>query len=212
MARVTVGIPTGDDADTQRLLGRINRTITDASAHGKVLHSYDFGSKCHGGLQVPVRCIVLGEVGHTAVQHDSRAHPVGLDPQVVRVAQHGGAVAQRPFAGQVLRGGLKRGQLVRDAAGRVGVAEVRQERHLVHLRQHVEPRPGCAVTLGGETQPIHAGIHLEEHPLRHVCLVRCEHVDLFVAVHGVPQVQARTQLQVACIKHPLQQQHRATPA
>ena len=45
-----------------------------------------------------------------------------------------------------------------------------------------------------------------------VGLVRGQPVDLLVAVHHVPQVQARAQLQVARLEAALEQQHRAAPA
>ena len=48
--------------------------------------------------------------------------------------------------------------------------------------------------------------------MRLVRLVRGQPVDLLVAVHGVPQVEARAQLQVARLEHALQQQDRAAPA
>ena len=43
-------------------------------------------------------------------------------------------------------------------------------------------------------------------------LVAAEHVDLFVAVHGVPEIQTRTELQVARLKHTFEQQDRPAPA
>ena len=43
-------------------------------------------------------------------------------------------------------------------------------------------------------------------------LVAGQHVDLLIGVHGVPQAQARTQLQVARGKNAFEQQDRAAPA
>ena len=43
-------------------------------------------------------------------------------------------------------------------------------------------------------------------------LVAAEHVDLLVAVHGMPQAQARAQLQVTRLEHTFEQQDRAAPA
>ena len=48
--------------------------------------------------------------------------------------------------------------------------------------------------------------------MRLVRLVQRQHVDLFVAMHGVPQVQPRAQLQVAGLKGAFEQQDRSTPA
>jgi hypothetical protein len=70
------------------------------------------------------------------------------------------------LARQVARGALEGLQLVRDAAGAVGVAEVRHQRDLVDLRQRVQPRPGGAEALGREAQAVHARVHLQEHAVR----------------------------------------------
>jgi hypothetical protein len=61
-------------------------------------------------------------------------------------------------------------------------------------------------------QPVHARVELEEHMVRRVRLVHGQPVDLLVAVHRVPQPQARAQLQVARLEHALQQQDGAAPA
>jgi hypothetical protein len=174
------------------------------------LHRDELRGQRHGRLQLPVGRVVLGKVGRAAVQHDAGAHPVGA--RLAGVAQHGGTVGDGALARQVARGALEGLELVGDAARAVGVAEVGHERDLVDLRQRVEPGPGGAEALGREAQAVHAGVHLEEHALRLERLVRGEHVDLLVAVHAVPQVQARAQLQVAGVEHALQQQHRAAPA
>ncbi|MDH6592283.1 hypothetical protein M2165_002172 [Variovorax sp. TBS-050B] len=126
--------------------------------------------------------------------------------------QRGGAVGDRTLARQVAGGALEHFELVRNAALAVGVAEVRHERDLVHLRQRVEPRPRRGEALGREAQAVHARIHLEEHALRLECLVRREHVDLLVAVHRVPEVEARAEFEVARLEHAFEQQHRPAPA
>ena len=48
--------------------------------------------------------------------------------------------------------------------------------------------------------------------MRRVGLVRRQHVDLRLVVHGVPQVQARAQLQVARLEAAFEQQDGAAPA
>jgi hypothetical protein len=123
---------------------------------------------------------------------------------------------QRAFAGQAGRGGVERGQRGVDAAAAggvgVGVGEVRHQRDLAHLRQRVQPRPCGAKGLRAKAQAVHAAVELEEHPVRQLSLVRRQPVDLLAAVHRVPEVQARAQLQVARLEHAFEQQHRAAPA
>ena len=48
--------------------------------------------------------------------------------------------------------------------------------------------------------------------MRHLRLVGGQPVDLLVAVHRVPQAQARAQLQVARLEHAFEQQDGAAPA
>ena len=98
-----------------------------------------------------------------------------------------------------------------DAARAVGIREMRHQRDLVDLRQRVQPHPGAAEGVGREAQPVHAAVHLQEHPVRLVRLVLGEPVDLLLAVHHVPQVQARAQLQVARLEHAFEQQDGAAP-
>ena len=47
--------------------------------------------------------------------------------------------------------------------------------------------------------------------MRLVGLVRREHVNLAFAMHRVPEVQARAQLQIALLKHAFEQKYRAAP-
>jgi hypothetical protein len=89
---------------------------------------------------------------------------------------------------------------------------VRHQRDLVDLRQGIQARPRGAEGVGAEAEPVHAAVQLQEHPLRGLGLVRCEPVDLLLAVHGVPQAQARAQLEVACFEAAFEQQHRTAPA
>lgn len=42
--------------------------------------------------------------------------------------------------------------------------------------------------------------------------MRGQHVDLRIAVHGMPEIEARTQFQVARLEHAFQQQDRSAPA
>ena len=94
----------------------------------------------------------------------------------------------------------------------VGIAEMRHQRYLVHLRQRIQPGPGRAEAVRRKAQPVHARIHLQEHAVRLLRLVHGQHVDLLIAVHRVPQVQARAQFQVARLEHAFQQQDGPAPA
>ena len=156
--------------------------------------------------------VVLGKVGRAAVAQDAAAHPVGAHVGGGRMAQDGRAVAQRALARQVA-GGLDKGlDLMADAARAVGVGEVRHQRDLVDLGQRIQPRPGAAQVRCGEAQAVHAAVHLQEDAVRLVRLVRGQPVDLLVAVHDMPEVQPRAQLEVARLEAAFQQQHRAAPA
>jgi len=106
---------------------------------------------------------------------------------VMRMAQHRRAVGDRALAGQVQRGACKGGHCIVDAAFAVGIAEMRHQRYFVDLGQRVEPRPSRAKPFGRKAEPVHARVHLQEHPVRHLRLVRGQHVDLRVAVNGVPK-------------------------
>jgi hypothetical protein len=110
-----------------------------------------------------------------------------------------------------VRDSVKRLERRGDALRAVGVREVRHQRNFIDLRQRVQARPGGAVALGGKPEPVHARVHLEEHAVRQLRLVGGQHVDLLVAMNGVPQAQARTQLEVARIKTALQQQDGPAP-
>ena len=164
---------------------------------------------------------MLGIVGCAAVAGDAGAHPVGNqgsagDGAAARVsghmAQSRGTVADATFTRQVLRGRVEHRALGRYAAGPVGIAEMRHERYFFHLRQGIQTRPRGAVTRRREPEAVHARVHLEENPLGQMGLVRRQHVDLLVAMHRVPQTQARTQLQVARLEHAFEQQDGTAPA
>mmetsp|Transcript_16038 Transcript_16038/g.30226 ORF Transcript_16038/g.30226 Transcript_16038/m.30226 type:complete len:250 (+) Transcript_16038:151-900(+) len=160
-----------------------------------------------------MRGVVLGEVRHAAVHHDAGAHPVMGGAG--RVAQRGGAVRDAALAGQAVGGGLVGGELVGDAvlaeAQRVGVGEVRHQPDLVDLGQGLQPGIGRAEGGRPEAEPVHARVQLQEHPVRLVGLVHGQPVDLLLAMHRVPELEPRAQLQVARLEHALQQQDGAAP-
>ena len=60
-------------------------------------------------------------------------------------------------------------------------------------------------------ETVHAGVHFEENPVRLLRLMGGQHVNLLGAMNGVPQPEARAQLEVACFKAAFQQQNRAAP-
>ena len=128
------------------------------------------------------------------------------------MTQHGGTVGDGAFAGQVFGRALEQLECFADTARAVGIAEMRHERDLVDLRQRVETGPGGAETFGRKPQPVHATVHLEEDALRHVGLVRGQHVDLRIAMHRMPEVETRTEFEVACLEHAFEQQDRPPPA
>jgi hypothetical protein len=69
-----------------------------------------------------------------------------------------------------------------------------------------------AQALGRKPEAVHARVHLEEHAVRHLRLVGGQHVDLLVAMHCVPQAQARAQLQVPRLEHAFEQKDGPAPA
>jgi small-conductance mechanosensitive channel len=212
VAGVAVGIAAGDDADAHRRLGHKAAAVAHAVAALQMLGGDQFRAQRHRRLQGPVGDGVLGKIRRAAVEQQAGAHPVAGQAAARRhVPQQRGTVAQRALAGQVARGLLERHHLVGDAARAVGVGEVRHQRDLVDLRQRVQPRPGAAECGRCEAQPVHAAVHLEEHAVRLVRLVAGQPIDLLLAVHRVPQVQARAQLQVARLEHAFQQQDGPAP-
>ena len=133
---------------------------------------------------------MFGVVGRGPIEHDAGADPVGTQAglKATHVAQDGCTVAQSALTRQVLRDALKDGELLRNACITIRIAEVSEQRDFFHLGQHVEPRPGGAKLRGGKPQAVHAAVEFEEDAVRHMGLVRGQHIDLRIAVHGVPQV------------------------
>ena len=187
MARIAVRIATGQHTDAQRLGRRECRAISDASARLYCLYSYYFGSKRERRLQAPVGCRVGREIRCAAVYRNAGADPVVHQPGV---AQAGRAVAEGSFTREVLRHRRECRHLRVDAFGAIRIAEVRHQRDLIHLGQRIQTGPGGTQALRAEAQPVHAGIHLEEHPVRQLGLVRRQHIDLVLAMNHVPQAQA----------------------
>ncbi len=155
--------------------------------------------------------IVLGVVGRGAVEHHAWANPIAPDFRIVGVSQGRGAVAQAALAAEIGRVVVKDLGLVGDAPWTVGIGKMRDERDLVDLGQGAQAQPGIAKGLWRETQAVHARVHLEENALGPLGFVLRQPVDLLFAVHHVPQVQARTPLQVACVEHAFEQQDGAAP-
>ena len=130
-----------------------------------------------------------------------------------RVAQRGGAVGQRALARQVARGARRTPRTwwamprAPSASLKCVISEISSTCGSAFSRVQAARKRSRR-----EAQPVHARVHLQEHAVRHLRLVRGQHVDLLVAVHGVPQAQARAQLQVARLEHAFQQQDGAAPA
>ena len=99
---------------------------------------------------------VLGVVGRCTVQHDARAHPVGV---AGAQAQQGSAVAQAAFTGQVCRGVLKHLALLERAVKHVGIAKVGHQRNFGHLRQGIQARPSGAERRRTQAQAVHTAVH-----------------------------------------------------
>ena len=148
-------------------------------------------------------------VGRAAVEHDAGAHPVGVAPH--------GAAARRCWPATASPGrsrvassktacchAMPRGP----SASAKCVISVMS----VDLRQRIQARPCAAVGPGREPEPVHAAVHLQEHALRLLRLVRREPVDLLAAMHHMPEVQARAKLQVARLEGAFEQQDRPAPA
>jgi hypothetical protein len=131
------------------------------------------------------------------------------------VPEQGRTVAQAAFAGQVVRGLHKSLHLWRNGPmtwhSVICITEVGHEGNFLHLRQGIEPVPRGPEMGRAKSKAIHARVHFQEHAMWHLCLVRGKHVDLLIAMHHVPQPQPGTQLQVALLKYPLQQQHWSAP-
>ena len=107
--------------------------------------------------------------------------------------------------------GVKPGKLRGNAFGAVRIAEMRHQRNFVNLGQCAEPGPGVAVTLGHKAQAVHTRVHFQKNAVRHLRFMGSQHVDLFVAMHHMPQPQAGAQLQVTRFKTAFQQQDGAAP-
>ena len=171
------------------------------------LQPNDLAAQGHGGLQAPTFSGLGGVVGRAAVARDAQTHPIGA----AMVAQGGRAVAQGALAAEVGGGGLEQRHLVGNALGAIGVAEVGHVRDFFHLRQGLQARPGRAVGLWGKAQAVHAAVELQEHAVALLGFVRSQPVDLFAAMHRVPELQARAQLQVARLEHAFEQEDGAAP-
>ncbi|OIQ71446.1 hypothetical protein GALL_469380 [mine drainage metagenome] len=66
--------------------------------------------------------------------------------------------------------------------------------------------------LGGETDPVHAGVHLEEHAVRAAAAVHRQPVDLFAAMHHVPEVEPLAQRQILRTETAFEQENGSAPA
>ena len=210
VARVAVGVAAGDHADAQRLLGDERAAVAHCVADLQLLRGDQLRAQRHRRPQLPVCGGVRRMIRGAAVHHDARPHPIGRGGR--GVAQQRGAVGERAFTRQAVGRVLEHRQLRLHAAGAVGIGKMRHQRDLIDLRQRIEPRPGGAKALRREAEPVHAAVQFEKHPMRVLGLVRGQPIDLRFAVHRVPQVQPRAQLEIARLEAAFEQQHRTAPA
>ena len=88
--------------------------------------------------------------------------------------------------------------------GSVSSGKVRHPACFCHLRHGVQARPDGACPLGRKAQAVHARVDFQENGVRLQGFVGGKHGKLLVAMHGVPHVQARAQLQITRFKHAFQ--------
>ena len=88
MARITIGIAAGDNADAHRLAGDKIAAVTDPFAGTDFLHSQNAAFQRHHRLQAQAGGILVGE-GAAPVEDQTGTHPV---PRGFRIAQHGGRI------------------------------------------------------------------------------------------------------------------------
>ena len=211
MARVAIGIAASDDANAHRCIGLKARAIAHGVTGLQILDGDEAAAQTEGGLQVPVVNGVLRKIWRAAVERNARSHPIGSHRRGAGVAQQACAVAGAALAGQVLGGTFKRSHLLGNAFVAIGIAEVGDEGNFIHLGQLVQACPGRSEAHRGKSQAVHSTVQFDEYSMRDLCFVAAEHVDLFIAMHGVPQVQTRAEFQIAGFKHTFQKQHRPAP-
>ena len=106
-----------------------------------------------------------------------------------RVAQRGGTVAQAALAGRVpCRGGVEGRHLVRNARGPSASLKWVMNEISSTCGSALSQRPRGAVALGREARRrFMPEFILRNTRVRHLGLVRGQHVDLLVAVHRMPR-------------------------
>ena len=164
------------------------------------------------GRRLPVRGVVRRVVGRAAVDHDARAHPVGRGgaargaaaPALLASERSPGSPSVALLEHRQLRG---RRRASPSASEKCVISEISSTCGSAFSRAQAA-RKACGV------KPSRFMPLLSLRNTRCGCcgLVRGQPVDLRLAVHRVPQVQARAQLEVARLEAALEQQHRAAPA
>jgi hypothetical protein len=158
VARIAVGVAAGDDADGHLAHRLVAEAVADALAGLQVLRGDDLGGERHRRLQAELLGALVGE-RRAAVQHDARAHPVAAR---FREAQQRRGVGERALLRlQRLHQFAEPVELRPDAAGAVGVGEMRHQRDALHLRVHAQRVVGRPQPLDAETKAVHAAVHLE---------------------------------------------------
>ena len=205
-ARVTVGVAAGDDANPHRLFGNEQATVADALARGNLLHGDDAAFQRHGCLQAKFVSQCVGK-GAAAVKHDARPHPVAM---AFGVTQDGGRIAQAdrstPDPGQQ----TKTRQLPVHAQRIVGVGKVG---HQAEIEAGDFFQTGPCLRQGAliKAQAVHAAVDFQVQIERVLGrAMRCQHVDLFDAMHCGMQIMRHHLAGIGCAEDPFEQKQGVT--
>ena len=104
------------------------------------------------------------------------------------MAQNRGAIAQGSGTGEVSRHGVEASHLLCNTSRTVRVAKVGHQRDFIDLCQGIEPRPRRTKGIGREPEAVHPRVELQKYAVCHLRLVGCKPVNLFITVHGMPQI------------------------
>ncbi|MNK73970.1 hypothetical protein D3C87_934730 [compost metagenome] len=216
VARVAVRIAAGHHAH----LDIAGRLVAAAVAHhftgGDILDADNLAAQGHGGQQAErLRARAAGSAaGRAAVQHDAGPHPVAVE----MVQQHAGRIAQaarqrRAYAG---RARFKTQHLLgqRQARGRrfIGIGEMRHQGDRADVRHGAQTRIRTRHGARRKAQAVHARIHLQVHVDGVRQTRRCQHGDLFLAMHAAVQAILRHDRQIASVEKTFEQQDGLGPA
>ena len=203
MARIAVGVATGDDADAQRALGDEGAAIADAIARRELLDADDPALERHHRLQPEAFGAALGE-GTGTVEHNARPHPIGMGRRVAQQSRRiGQAYGSAPVSAQR---GKTRHLLVDAPAVRFGEMGHQGQLGVVPSGEHFT---GLFQVDRSQAEPVHAGIELEVDRQRRVAGHRGkQQFQLFQAVNNRGQAKFRDGPRVTRTENALEQQDR----